>query len=107
MRSDIYVESKQSDGYIYFLFGSQIYVVAENATMNEIHYLDFIHDLDPNMANKTGIDVDSNHFVYFLNSKIFVYWLNCYNQFELVTSVVLPSPVKDIQIRLPYFVYLT
>lgn len=77
VRSDTYVESKQSNGYIYLLFGYQIYVVTENTTMEEIHYFDFVNYLDPNMANKAGIDVDSNYLAYFINSNIFVYRLNC------------------------------
>lgn len=105
-RSDIYIETKQRDGYIYLLFGYQVYVAAENATMNLINYFEFSSLISPSLANKTGIDVDSNYLAYFINSNIFVYRLNCNKQYELVTSVFPPSPVKDIQIRMPYIVYL-
>lgn len=37
--------------------------------------------LDPNLTNKVGIDVYQKHFVFFINKNIFIYRLNCYEQF--------------------------
>jgi hypothetical protein len=59
------------------LFSYEIYVVAENVTMNKIHYFGFLNFYNVNGINTAGIDTYKNYLAYFINANIFVYRLNC------------------------------
>jgi hypothetical protein len=59
----------------------------------------------PNSANKVGLAVYKNYYVFFINSCIFTYQLDCFNQYVPVSTKLLGSNILDIQIRYPYIIY--
>ena len=49
--------------------------------MEQIDFFGFSGLLAANGINKVGIDVYQNYFTYFINTDIFVYKFNCFEQF--------------------------
>jgi hypothetical protein len=89
----MYVKAKQIYGLLYLLFSSSVFVVTENATLQQINNFDYSNYIIPNNTNRVGLDVDKNYFTFFINFRIYTYRLNCINQYETINTRILLSIV--------------